>query len=264
MSHCKWKVSSALLQEMKWDEPHPNVKCTTSSCCQWVDSKPYSSTRCFFRYGADCSHLTYRHQEQHLILSIDIGIVHQEQLHHLGGVLPDSGACLLFLWKPMVTKLLQEELDANEWSFFSGKRNIGSQNLRIFKIATTKPSKFRNIDFSLNNSQLEAHLVDGSVQRGHTFRILLVHLCTYLVGWFTNGWLLSRWEKLMEKMVGFLKSFGSQKKGHWPLYHDISLAWVHLTFVWCMDITYMQSKNLWEHLQNPSNVTSISAKPQMF
>ena len=57
---------------------------------------------------------------------------------------------------------------------------------------------------------VETHLVDGGVQRGHTFRILLVHLCTHLVvGGRCWGWLRQK-EVEMGKIDG--KNRGFQKK----------------------------------------------------
>ena len=229
---------------MKWDEPHPNVECTTSSCYQWVDAKPYSSTRCFFRSGAfipsrndqkeaDCSvvwfchselaHLTYRHQEQHLILSIDIGIVHQEQLHHLGGVLPDFDAWCFFPWKPMLRKLLQEELDAYQWSFFPRKKHW--ENPEKFWLQLQKLPKNENCVFGIH-SKFRCSSSQKTAEKNVDFSLIFpgdsppggrqcakgTHV-SYPVGsplhvpWDGKNW----W-----KNGGFLKSFGSPKKatGH--------------------------------------------------
>ena len=223
---------------MKWDEPHPNVKCTTSSCYQWVDSKPYSSTRYFFfRPGAfipspndqkeaDCSHLTYRHQEQHLILSIDIGIVHQEQLHHLGGVLPDFGAWFFFPSKPMLRKLLQEELDANEWSFFP-VRNIGKtlrsfdcnyksfQKTKIVYLAFTPKTLFL---LPKNSRKKRGFFVDFPRWQPTWWTAVCKGDTRFVSCWFTSARTL-RWEKLMEKIVVFWRVLDPQK---WQL---ATLSW---------------------------------------
>lgn len=187
-----------------------------------------------------------------------------------------------FPWKPMVRKL-QEELDANVFDPFSCKKH--SKGFENFWVQLQKlPKKKQNSKFSAFTPNF---VVPPSQKQQKKKRGFFVEKfpksppggrqcakgthVSYPVGsplhvpcWVVHQRLVAvEMGKLMEKMVVFWRVL-DPKKGNWPLYHDISLAWVHLTFVWCMDITYMQSKNLWEHLQNPSNVTSISAKPQMF
>ena len=83
---------------------------------------------------------------------------------------------------------------------------------------------------------MTAHLVDGSVQRGHTFRILLVHLCTYLEMGKTDG-----------KNCRFLKSFGSPKKatGHFIMIFHWHECILPLFGVW---ISHTRSPKTYENI----------------
>lgn len=124
----------------------------------------------------------------------------------------------------------------------------------LFLPKNKKTKTPKNCDFFDDFSQFPAHLVDSSVQRGHTFRILLVHLCTDLVRCFTKGWLLSGYEK----NGGVLDTRKRQMNG--PLYHDFSYG-MSASYL-CVVYGYHMQSNFYENIYKIHfYFTSISANP---
>ena len=140
---------------------------------------------------------------KHLILRVGIGIMHQEQLHQLGCVLrPEKKKTWLDRSEEFISYLVNYE------EFISYLVHYGLWYILVFigvlnqlchnygrakkKQPTAKHSNFAPLfspffvaqvlpKFCPSSSVWLNHiLVDGGVQRGHAFRILLVHFGTRL------------------------------------------------------------------------------------